>query len=145
MGKSTLGLSDIIDKIKNEFVQMEKKSDPKGKFQFDFRNIEVEIAFVVSKKGKAGVNLVVAQVGGEYEKEQVHKIKFKIKPHKLDYEKDENKTKWKKQGKYEKWLEDNKYPQPTKKTFSTKKAQKRTISVRRKARYSKRRSGRGRR
>jgi len=27
MGKSTLGLSDIIDKIKNEFVQMEKKSD----------------------------------------------------------------------------------------------------------------------
>jgi len=68
MGKATLGLSDIIDKIKNEFVQMEKKSDAKGKFQFDFRNIEVEIAFVVSKKGKAGVNLVVAQVGGEYEK-----------------------------------------------------------------------------
>jgi len=30
MGKSTLGLSDIIDKIKNEFVQMEKKSDEKG-------------------------------------------------------------------------------------------------------------------
>ncbi len=41
MGKSTLGLSDIIDKIKNEFVQMEKKSDEKGKFQLLIRLCEV--------------------------------------------------------------------------------------------------------
>ncbi len=134
MGKSILGLSEIIDKIKNEFVQMEKKSDAKGKFQFDFKDIEVEIAFVVSKKGKAGVNLVVAQLGGEYRNEQVHKIKFRIKPHKLDYDKSEHKTKWKKQDKYQKWLEDNGYDRPRKTTFSTKKARKKTFSVKRKAR-----------
>ena len=130
MGKSTLGLSDIIDKIKNEFVQMEKKSDKKGKLQFDFKDIEVEIAFVVSKKGKAGVNLIVAQIGGEYRNEQIHKIKFRIKPHKLDYDKFEKKTKWKKQDKYQKWLEDNGYDKPKKRTFS----------VKRKARSAKRRS-----
>ncbi len=132
MGKSTLGLSDIIDKIKNEFVQMEKKSDKKGKLQFDFKDIEVEIAFVVSKKGKAGVNLLVAQIGGEYRNEQVHKIKFRIKPHKVDYYKLGKKTKWKKQSKYEKWLEDNEYDEPKKSTFSTK----------RRVRSAKRRSAR---
>jgi len=94
----------------------------------------VEIAFVVSKKGKAGVNLVVAQLGGEYRNEQVHKIKFRIKPHKLDYDKSEHKTKWKKQDKYQKWLEDNGYDRPRKTTFSTKKARKKTFSVKRKAR-----------
>ena len=120
MGKSTLGLSDIIDKIKNEFVQMEKKSDEKGKFQFDFKDIEVEISFLVSKKGKAGVNLVVAQIGGEYGNEQVHKIKFRIKPHKLDYDKSKNKTRWKRQDKYQKWLEDNGYDKARKGTFIVK-------------------------
>ncbi len=120
MGKSTLGLSDIIDKIKNEFVQMEKKSDTKGKFQFDFKNIEVEIAFVVSKKGKAGVNLVVAQIGGEYRNEQVHKIKFRIKPHKVDYYKLGDKPKLKNLSGYDKWLEYNVFRKPRKKTFSTK-------------------------
>lgn len=120
MGKSTLGLSDIIDKIKNEFVLMEKKSDKKGKLQFDFKDIEVEIAFVVSKKGKAGVNLLVAQLGGEYRNEQVHKIKFRIKPHKVDYYKLGDKPKWKKQSGYDKWLEYNVFRKPRKKTFSIK-------------------------
>jgi len=132
MGKSTLGLSDIIDKIKNEFVQMEKKSDKKGKLQFDFKDIEVEIAFVVSKKGKAGVNLLVAQLGGEYRNEQVHKIKFRIKPHKVDYYKLGDTPKWKKQDESPKWSIDNEYFKPRKRTFS----------IKRKARSAKRRSAR---
>ena len=132
MGKSTLGLSDIIDKIKNEFVQLEKKSDKKGKLQFVFKDIEVEIAFVVSKKGKAGVNLLVAQLGGEYQNEQVHKIKFRIKPYKVDYYKLGKKPKWEKQSGYDKWLEDNEYHKPKKSTFR----------IKRRVRSAKRRSAR---
>jgi len=123
MGKSDLGLSDIIDKIKKEFIQLEKKSDKKGKYQFDFNDIEVEISFLAKKVGKAGVNIVVAQLGGEYSSEQVHKIKFNITPYRMFDDTSEDMPE--SPEKYQKWWDDNGYGSRRKMKASAKKGTRR--------------------
>lgn len=132
MGKSTLGLSDILDKIKNEFIQMDKKSDKKGKFEFTFNDIEVEISFLVSKRGKAGINFIVAEIGGDYTKEQVHKIKFRITPHKLEYNTIENEHR--QPPDYQRWLDSNRERGYRKIKVSVKKAKRVKFSAKKRAR-----------
>ena len=119
MGKSILGISEILDKLKNEFEQIEKESDGKSKYGFDVKRLAVEIAFVVTKKGKGGINLAVVQAGGEYSNQEVHKIKLGLKPYKIkeissNYDDD-----------HTKWLIDNGYDRPRKTRITLKKKARR--------------------
>ena len=117
MGKATLGLSEILDKLKNEFEQIEKESDGKSKYGFDVKRLAVEIAFVVTKKGKGGINLAVVQAGGEYSNQEVHKIKLELKPYKIEEIEDEKTD-------YENWKIRGGYDKPRKSHFSLKRKAK---------------------
>jgi len=41
-------------------------------------NVEFELSVIVNKSGKGGLDLAIVGAGGEYSKESVSKIKFKM-------------------------------------------------------------------
>ncbi|MCH7647893.1 MAG: hypothetical protein IIA83_04725 [Thaumarchaeota archaeon] len=83
--KSSLGIASILDSLKKEFNEIEEASKGKvGKYGFDVKGIELELQFTVSKKGKAGVNIWVVELGGEYAKEELQTIKIKLDPYQID-------------------------------------------------------------
>lgn len=79
----SLGISDVLDRLKNEFEQIEKASEGKGKYGFDVKKIELELQFTVTKIGKGGINLAIVQAGGEYDKEEIQKISIQLDPYKI--------------------------------------------------------------
>ena len=134
MGKSTLGISEILDKLKNEFEQIEKASENKpGKYGFDVKAAEIEISFIVTKKAKGGVNLVVVQAGGEYDKGEIHKIKLELEPYKIE----EPPPYDDKRSDYENWKIQGGYDAPRKIPISLKKAKRsvrgKRVSLKRKS------------
>lgn len=85
MGKSGLGISDILDKLKNEFKAIEKASENmKGGYAFDVKDIELELQFAVKKTGKSGVSIIVVEAGGEYNKEEIQTIRIQLYPYKTN-------------------------------------------------------------
>jgi len=56
----------------------EGMENKKGKYLID-GGIEFEVAVVNVKKGEGGIKLLVVNVGGKINKENISKIKFKIK------------------------------------------------------------------
>jgi len=56
----------------------EGMENKKGKYLID-GSIEFEVAVVNVKKGEGGIKLLVVNVGGKINKENISKIKFKIK------------------------------------------------------------------
>jgi len=119
--KKTLGISDVLDRLKNEFEEIEKSAEgKKGKYGFDVDKIELELAFTVSKKGKGGINLAIVEAGGEYEKQDIQKIKLELEPYKIKDESEPDYKEWKRLGGYD----DHK-----KSRISLKKARRKKISL----------------
>jgi len=106
MAKKGIGVTEILDKLKNEFSAIEKASEKMQKgYGFDVEEIELELQFAVTKGGKAGVNLMIVEAGGKYDKQEIQTIRIKLNPYKLEEEstgKAKNYEDWKEKGGYNK-------------------------------------------
>ncbi len=71
-----LGLVELIEALKAELRQLDKK--PKSAHFFQVDGAEIEVNVVVKAKARGGVNFLVVQIGGSIEKEKIHKIKVKL-------------------------------------------------------------------
>jgi hypothetical protein len=78
-----LELSDMLVELRRELqIAQEKAKDKNLKFKLE--NLEIELAFTVSKDANAGGKVkflaVEAEIGGQYTTQIVHKIKLKMHP-----------------------------------------------------------------
>ncbi|MGR3885887.1 trypco2 family protein [Pseudomonas sp. 1152_12] len=74
--KGKISLVDFIKEVKNELRAAVDNDDP----FFEMGDVELEVTFALDISGKAGVKLVVAELGGETKATQTHKVKITLHP-----------------------------------------------------------------
>ncbi len=73
-----LGLFEVVQELKKEIEKLDK--NPQSKYYFEIEKAEVELSVQFSKRGKAGINIGVVQLGGDVETENIHKIRLQLTP-----------------------------------------------------------------
>jgi len=105
-----LGIYEVIQQLKKEFEELEKPTA--SKYRFDIKEVEIELSVAVKRKGKAGINVWIVEVGGEYSSEEIHKIKLKLEPY-VDLEEEEKQKETSRTpAGYKKWKEVGGYDEP---------------------------------
>lgn len=66
-------ITDFINAVKTGI----SKSHSDGTFEL-MSNVDFELAIVAKKQGNGKVNIVIAGVGGEYEKQTISRIRFSM-------------------------------------------------------------------
>lgn len=74
--KGNISLTDFIKEVKGELRAAIDNEDP----FFEMGEVELEVTFALDIGGKAGVKLVVLDLGGETKATQTHKVKIKLHP-----------------------------------------------------------------
>lgn len=74
--KGNISIKDFIFQVKEELVNA---VDDKTPF-FELGEVELEVAFVLDTKAKAGARLFVVNVGGEATATQTHRVRLKLTP-----------------------------------------------------------------
>ena len=74
--KGNISIKDFISQVKEELVNA---IDDKTPF-FELGEVELEVAFVLDTKAKAGAKLFVVNVGGEATATQTHRVRLKLTP-----------------------------------------------------------------
>lgn len=74
--KGKISLVDFIKEVKSELRAAVDNDDP----FFEMGEVELEVTFALDISGKAGVKLVVAELGGETKATQTHKVKITLHP-----------------------------------------------------------------
>lgn len=78
-----IGITEFIGYVRREIqkaheeARRDAQNEPMRPF-FELDNVELEIKFVTEKKGKAGIRLFVASLGGSYSREQTHTAKLSL-------------------------------------------------------------------
>jgi hypothetical protein len=74
-----IGLTELIYQVKRELLTAEsRQNDPVPLFAVD--EIELELAFTVSREGQAGINIQVLNVGGGASREDAQTVRVTLKP-----------------------------------------------------------------
>ena len=68
---------DVLPQLKSTFETSVPKTESRELF-FKTKEVEVEVTVGVTKKGKAGIQAWVLQLGGEGESHNTHRIKIKL-------------------------------------------------------------------
>ena len=74
--KGKISLSEFIKDVKEDLKKAVDEDDP----FFFLDEVELEVAFVLDAKAKAGGKFIVVDVGGETKASQTHKVKIKLTP-----------------------------------------------------------------
>lgn len=74
--KGKISLVDFIKEVKSELRAAVDNDDP----FFEMGDVELEVTFALDISGKAGIKLIVAELGGETKATQTHKIRLKLHP-----------------------------------------------------------------
>jgi hypothetical protein len=69
-------LVDFIKEVKSELRAAVDNDDP----FFEMGEVELEVTFALDISGKAGIKLIVAELGGETKATQTHKVRLKLHP-----------------------------------------------------------------
>lgn len=74
--KGMISLVDFIKEVKKELRAAVDNEDP----FFEMGEVELEVSFTLDASAKAGVKLLVADIGGQTKATQMHKVKIKLHP-----------------------------------------------------------------
>jgi hypothetical protein len=74
--KGNISIKDFISQVKEELVDAVDDETP----FFELGEVELEVAFVLDTKAKAGARLFVVDVGGEATATQTHRVRLKLTP-----------------------------------------------------------------
>lgn len=74
--KGKISLVDFIKEVKSELRAAVDNESP----FFEMGEVELEVTFSLDISGKAGVKLIVAELGGSTKASQTHKVKLKLHP-----------------------------------------------------------------
>ncbi|MCO7226439.1 trypco2 family protein [Pleionea sp. CnH1-48] len=75
--KGGIELGEFIEQVKQELVEAQNTRDSSF---FSLDNVELEVSFALSTKGKAKGKLFVVSLEGETNATQTHKVKLKLSP-----------------------------------------------------------------
>ena len=75
--KNKLGISDLIQKVKQDLLSEQSKTDPE---LFSIDEIVLEINFTISGDIDGGFNLGVVTLGSQVSEERVQKVTIKLTP-----------------------------------------------------------------
>lgn len=75
--RKTIGLSELIDRVKQELLSEQAQSEPK---LFSIDEITVEINLVVNGDIESGFDLGVVTLGSQVSEERVQKVTIKMTP-----------------------------------------------------------------
>lgn len=74
--KGNISIKEFISQVKDELIDAVDDQTP----FFELGEVELEVAFVLDTKAKAGAKLFVVDVGGETTATQTHRVRLKLKP-----------------------------------------------------------------
>jgi Trypsin-co-occurring domain 2 len=82
--KSTIGLSELISKVKQDLLSVTPGQTKDAPMLF-VESVELELQVTVKQEGKAGIKIDVltfggGELGGGISRDDVHKVKVKLSP-----------------------------------------------------------------
>jgi hypothetical protein len=77
--KSSIGLADLIEQVKNELIYSDPEQEKEAPV-FWVNSIELELQITVKREGKGGIKVYVVEAGGGISRDDVQKVKVSIAP-----------------------------------------------------------------